>query len=147
MPIWLPYALLALTLWGFTGLTQKLSTNHISAELSFIAYSAAFVPLAGIILWLQPLDWNIPAKGWSLAILGGTLNGFGVLTSFAAYRSGGKASVVTPLVAVFPVVTVILAIPLLHDQVGLREVLGILMAFAAAAALSYESPSKPSNNT
>jgi len=146
VPIWSLYALLALTLWGFTGLTQKLSTNHVSAELSFIAYSAAFVPIAGIILWLQPLDWNIPARGWLLAILGGTLSGFGVLTSFAAYRSGGKASVVTPLVALFPVVTVVLAIPLLHEQVGLREIMGILMAVAAAAALSYEKSSKRPNN-
>ncbi len=146
MSIWLLYSLLAISLWGFTGLTQKLSTNLISAELSFIAYSVAFVPLAGVILWLQPLDWNIPAKGWSLAILGGTLNGFGVLTSFAAYRSGGKASVVTPLVALFPVVTVVLAMPLLHEHVGLREVVGIVMAVAAAAALSYENPSNPSNS-
>jgi uncharacterized membrane protein len=147
MPIWMLYALLACTLWGFTGLTQKLSTNHISAELSFFAYSVAFVPIAGVILWLTPLNWNMPAKGWILAILGGTLNGFGVLTSFAAYRSGGKASVVTPLVALFPVVTVVLAIPLLHEHVGLREVMGIVMAVAAAAALSYENPSRPSKNT
>jgi len=147
MSIWLLYSLLALFLWGFTGLTQKLSTNHISAELSLVAYSVAFVPLAAVILVLQPLDWNIPAKGWLLAILGGTLNGFGVLTSFAAYKSGGKASVVTPLVAIFPVVTVILAIPLLQERIGWRELAGIVMALAAAAALSYESPSKPSNNT
>lgn len=147
MSVWLLYSLLALSLWGFTGLTQKLSTNHISAELSFIAYSVAFVPIAGVILCLQPLDWNIPAEGWALAILGGMLNGFGVLTSFAAYRSGGKASVVTPLVALFPVVTVILAIPLLHEQVGLREIVGIVMAVAAAAALSYENPSKPTSST
>lgn len=146
MSIWLLYSLLALSLWGFTGLTQKLSTNHVSAELSFVAYSVAFVPLAAVIIWLQPLDWNIPSRGWALAILGGTLNGFGVLTSFAAYRRGGKASVVTPLVALFPVITVILAIPLLREQVGLREVMGIVTAVAAAAALSYESPSRPSKN-
>lgn len=139
VPAWLIYALVALSLWGFTGLTQKLSTNHISAELSFIAYSVAFVPIAGYILWTQDLDWRIPAAGWILAILGGALNGFGVLTSFAAYKSGGKASIVTPLVALFPVVTVILAVLLLRERLSVRESMGVIVALAAAAALSYES--------
>ena len=143
IPIWLPYAVLALSLWGFTGLTQKLSTNNASAELSFIAYSAAFVPIAGIILWWQPLDWNIPARGWLLAVLGGALSGFAVLSSFAAYRSGGKASVVTPLIALFPVVTVVLAVLMLGERLGMREIIGVITAVAAAAALSYEKDSNP----
>lgn len=138
MPTWLTYALVALSLWGFTGLTQKLSTNRITAELSFIAYSVVFVPIAGVILRTQQLDWNIPAAGWLLAILGGALNGFGVLTSFAAYRNGGKASIVTPLVALFPVVTVVGAVLLLRERLSIREVAGIFVALAAARALSYE---------
>jgi len=141
MPIWLLYALLALSFWGFTGLTQKLSTNHVSAELSFIAYSVAFIPIAAIILWWQPLDWNIPARGWLLAVLGGTLSGFAVLSSFAAYRSGGKASVVTPLIALFPVVTVVLAVVILGERLALREIIGVITAVVAAVALSYEKPS------
>lgn len=143
MPVWLIYAVVALSLWGVTGLTQKLSTNHVSAELSFISYSIAFVPIAGFIVWTQQLDWHIPAAGWSLAILGGALNGFGVLTSFAAYRSGGKASVVTPLVALFPVVTVVLAMLLLRERLSIREAVGVIVALAGAAALSYEGPRPP----
>jgi bacterial/archaeal transporter family protein len=138
MSLWMAYALMTLAFWGITGLTQKLSTNYISVELSLLWFSAAFLPIAGVILWWQRLDWHISTMAWFLAILGGILNGLGVLTSFAAFRNGGKASVVTPLIALYPVVTVVLAVPFLHEHVSRRELLGIVLALAATAALSYE---------
>ena len=42
--------LVALILWGITGVTQKLSTNHISAEYSFVWFAMAFVPIAILVL-------------------------------------------------------------------------------------------------
>lgn len=142
MSSWMPYALIALVLWGFAGLAQKLSTNHISAELSFVWFAAAFVPIAGLILWRHSLDWKISGLAWLLAILAGALNGAGTLTAFAAYRSGGKASIVTPLTALYPVITIALAVTFLRERIGLREGLGIVLALAAAVALSYEGNSK-----
>jgi transporter family protein len=142
------YALLTLVLWGLTGLTQKLATNYISVELSLIFFSAAFIPIAGVILISQPLDWKIPALAWLLAILGGVLNGLGVLTSLAAFHHGGKASVVTPLIALYPVVTVALAVPFLHEKISHREMAAIILALVATAALSYgeETPSSTSDS-
>lgn len=142
MPEWMIYALVALAFWGISGVTQKLATESISVELSMIWFSAAFLPITAVILLVASLDWSISANGWFFAILGGVLNGLGVLTSFAAYRNGGKASIVTPLVALFPVVTVALAVPILHEQVTPREGWGIVLAIAAALALSYEGRSK-----
>jgi len=138
MSIWLAYALLTMVLWGLTGLTQKLATNYISVELSLVFFSAAFIPIAVVILLFQPLDWKITALAWLLAILGGVLNGLGVLTSLAAFHHGGKASVVTPLIALYPVVTVGLAVPLLHEKLSWREGAGIVLALLATVALSYE---------
>jgi transporter family protein len=144
MSIWMTYALGTLVLWGLTGLTQKLATNYVSVEFSLIMFSAAFVPIAVVILILQPLDWKISALAWFLAIVGGVLNGLGVLASLAAFQHGGKASVVTPLIALYPVVTVALAVPFLHERVSRREVAGIALALLATAALSYgeETPSE-----
>jgi hypothetical protein len=36
IPLWLVLAMIAMLFWGVTGVTQKLSTNAISAELSFL---------------------------------------------------------------------------------------------------------------
>jgi len=147
LSLWMGYALLTLVLWGLTGLTQKLATNYVSVELSLIFFSAAFVPIAGVILILQPLDWKISALAWFLAILGGVLNGLGVLASLAAFHHGGKASVVTPLIALYPVVTVALAVPFLHERISRREVAGIILALVATAILSYggERPASTSD--
>ena len=46
---WMLFALLALVLYGVAAITQKLSTNHISAELSFLCFGAAFVVIGGVI--------------------------------------------------------------------------------------------------
>jgi transporter family protein len=137
MSIWLLYALFTMVLWGLTGLTQKLATNYISVELSLVFFSAAFVPIAVVILLLMPLDWKISHTAWFLGILGGVLNGLGVLTSLAAFHHGGKASVVTPLIALYPVVTVALAVPFLHEKISHREMAGIALALLATVALSY----------
>jgi transporter family protein len=141
MPEWMLFALVTLVLWAITGVTQKLSTDNISVEHSLLWFALAFVPIAAFIMLTQPLDWNITASAWFFAILGGLLNGLGAITSFAAYRHGGKAAIVTPLIALFPVVTVALALPLLHEEITAREWCGIALAIAAAFALSYEGKS------
>jgi transporter family protein len=114
IPAWLWFAIIALVFWGVTGVTQKLSTNRISSELSF--------------LWFA----------YAMAILGGTLNGFGALTSFAALESGGKASVVISLISLYPLLTVILAVAFLHESITKVQMVGIVLAIAAAILLSLE---------
>ena len=138
MAVWLMYALVVLALWGFTGITQKVATNYTSASLTLASYAVAYAPVAAIILWKEPLNWRISATAWSLGILSGLLNGFGSLTLFAACRNGGKASVVTLLAALYPVLTIAMAIPFLHERIQARELAAIVLSIAAAAALSYE---------
>jgi bacterial/archaeal transporter family protein len=135
---WLLFALLALVLYGVAAVTQKMSTNHVSAELSFFWFGAAFVVIAGVILVAEPLNWHLPARTWCWTVLAGALNALGALASFLAYRTGGKASIVTPLAALYPITTVALAVPIFKEGVNLREAIGIVVALAAGVALSYE---------
>ena len=135
-------ALLATVLFGATGLLQKLATNRVPAEISFVAFAGGFLPIALALLLIPRLEWNFSARDWLWATLGGALNGLGVLATLAAYRLGGKASVVTPLAALYPVVTVLLAVALLGERVGLRQTLAIALAVTGGIALSWERPSR-----
>ena len=54
MNIWLGFAILALVLWGITGVTQKLSTNRISSDRSFLWFCWAMVALSAAVLCLAP---------------------------------------------------------------------------------------------
>jgi drug/metabolite transporter (DMT)-like permease len=138
---WMLYSLAAMVCWGVFSATQKVSTNHVSAELSYLAWCAAFVPVALLILATKDLDWAMsPAMLWS-GLAAGALNGFGVIAAFAAYRYEGKAAIVTPLAAAGqPVVTVVLALVFLGERVGVLETAGIVLAVLGAVALSYEKP-------
>jgi drug/metabolite transporter (DMT)-like permease len=137
---WMLYSLGAMVCWGVFSATQKVSTNHVSAELSYLAWCAAFVPIALWIVATKPLNWDMSAAMVWSGLAAGALNGFGVIAAFAAYRYEGKAAIVTPLAAaVQPLVTVVLALLFLGERVGLPETGGIILAIIAAIALSCET--------
>jgi transporter family protein len=138
MAVWMMYALVVLVMWGLTGITQKVATNYTSASLTLATYAVAYAPVGAIILWKEPLNWRISATAWFLGILSGMLNGLGSLTLFAACRNGGKASVVTLLAALYPVLTIALAILFLHERIHVREVAAAALSIVAAVALSHE---------
>lgn len=134
------YALLPIALWGVSAFFQKLSTNHLSSELSTLAFWIAFLPIAGFIFLTQPVRWSAPALTWVWVLLLGTTFGVGNLTLLAAYGSGGKASIVTPLCGLYSMVTLPLAILFLDERIGFRDGGGIVLALAAVVALSIERP-------
>jgi bacterial/archaeal transporter family protein len=138
LSVWLVYALIALVFWGITGVTQKLSTNAISTELSFLWFIYAMFVLAVIVIVAVPIQWHVTAKVFWLAVVSGSLNGLGALTSFAALEKGGKVSIVIPLCYLFPLVTVVLAVLFLRETVTKYEATGIGIALIAAVLLAQE---------
>lgn len=145
---WMLYSLGAMACWGVFSATQKVSTNHVSAELSFLAWCAAFIPIAIWIVATKPLNWAMSAPMVWSGLAAGALNSFGVIAAFAAYRYEGKAAIVTPLAAALqPIVTIILALIFLGEKVGLIESAGIVLAILAAVALSCETKPAASSAT
>jgi drug/metabolite transporter (DMT)-like permease len=134
---WMLSALAALTLFGIQGVTQKLSTNDISSELATICYWVVSVIAAGGILATQPFDWSLPLVAWPLVLGAGALMGVAICIGLAAYRDG-KASIVTALIALYPVLTVALAIPILGESMNLLKGAAIGLAILAGLALTYE---------
>jgi bacterial/archaeal transporter family protein len=142
IPLWLGFAMVALVFWGITGVTQKLSTNNVSTELSFLWFGVAMVMLALIFLPHVARHWNLAPKDFWLAVIGGTINSLGAYTSFAALEKGGKASIVIPLCYLYPLLTVVLAIAFLHETLSRVQAGGILVALVAAVLLSQEAPAQ-----
>lgn len=136
---WLAYALAPIALWGSAGFLQKLSTNHISGELSTLWFLAAFIPFGGFFLWQETLPATITATTWWLVIGQGFFLAFGNFAVLIAFASQGKATIITPLTALYPVVSVPIAILFLGEKIGAREGIGVLLALASVAALSYET--------
>jgi transporter family protein len=138
MPTWLWFAAIALLFWGITGVTQKLATNRISSELSFIWFAYAMIAISTTLVVFVPIHWHLTRLIFWAAVVGGTLNGLGALTSFTALESGGKASVVISLISLYPLVTVGFAVTFLHERITLTQTLGVGLAIVAATLLSLE---------
>jgi transporter family protein len=142
IPLWLIFAITTMLFWGITGVTQKLSTNAISTELSFLWFGIAMLALALTVLPLVIPHWHLPRKDFWLATTGGLLNCLGAYTSFAALEKGGKASIVIPLCYLYPLLTIVLAIVFLHETLTRPQLAGIVLALVAALLLSQEAAPK-----
>lgn len=134
-PPWLWYSAITVLAWGVVGLLQKLSTNHISAESSLIWLVVGFLVLEPL---LYPGSALFHYSGWNLtwALLSGVLNALGAWALFAALESGGKASIVAPLTALYPLVVIMLVPFVLHESITRLQGVGVVCALIAVVLLS-----------
>jgi len=101
-------------------------------------FAAGFVPGAIVICAWEGFSLKFEPAPVASAVIGGLFNGLGVLATLAAYRNGGKATVVTPLAAVYPVITVLIAVTFLGERLNAIQGVGIALAIVGALLLSRE---------
>src|ERR1700720_880412 len=134
---WMAYASFAIVLWGVNGLFMKMGTNRISAQSMVIWVTAGFVVLLPFLLSGTTLT-GLSAGIILVGLVAGTVNGLGNWAVFACLEKGAKASVAIPLMALYPLCTVALATAFLKERPTALQWLGIALAVAGGAMLSYE---------
>ena len=144
---WLVRGLIPIALWGVAGLFQKMATNLISGERSALLFLFAFVPVAAWIYFRDPLQTQIPAQVWIAALLLGFFLALGNLTILLAFASEGKASIISPMAGLYPLVSIPIAVVFLSESVLWREGIGMLLAMLAVIALSQTSAGIPEPTT
>lgn len=135
LPPWFWYAAVVLITWGVVGILQKLSTNYISAESSLIWLVVGFFLLEPLLYPGKAL-FGYSARSLTWAVLSGVFNALGAWALFAAMKSGGKASIVAPFTALYPLVVVLIAPILLHESITLLQGAGVACALVAVVLLS-----------
>jgi uncharacterized membrane protein len=144
---WLLFALIALLFWGLFSAAQKVTTNYISAEWSYMSFIASSILISFAFMSVGVVDMNFSWQTLWIGALAGMLNGLGVLASFAAYRAEGKASKVTAIAgSLQPVFTIVLAIVFLKENLDFIEIIGISLAIIGSILLSIEKRKSPGNN-
>ena len=138
MPRWLAFSLLTILVWGAWGAVSKVASDGVDANTNQIFFTFGLLPLI-LLVWRSPR--NKPAGegrriGIRWAFLTGILGGTGNIAFFRALVMGGKASIVSPVTALFPLVTVILAVTFLHERIGTAQKVGLALALAAIYLLS-----------
>ena len=69
-------------------------------------------------------------------LLSGIFGGLGNIALFEAFRRGGPVSVVLPLSALYPLITVVLAILILKEKLNWRQRTGVALAVMAISLFS-----------
>jgi len=135
MKPWIPFALMTLLAWGLWGFFSKLATNHTRPRQTLLFQAAGVMAFALIVLCFErfQIDRSPAGFGWSFAA--GLVNFIGFLTFFAAVEKG-KVSTVITLSSLYPVLTILLSVLLLHERVSRREGIGIVLALAAGWLLA-----------
>lgn len=142
MPRWLFWSLATILLWGSWGLVSKIASDGVDAYSNQLLYTIGLLPL--LLFVALGVRREAPAAsasahrhaGVAWAFLTGILGGVGNLAFFQALVAGGKASIVAPVTALFPMVTVLLAVFFLRERIGRAQWLGLLLAFVAMYLLS-----------
>jgi transporter family protein len=131
MPRWIAWTLLTLASWGLWAILSKLIGGAVSdAQLQVISTLGVLPILAA--LWAMPEAGagGNRRRGVLLAIAAGIISCVGNIAYYAALGEA-KAATVIPLTALYPVVTVILAVPLLKERVNPWQWLGIVISLSA----------------
>jgi transporter family protein len=132
---WLVFTILALLCFGVVGLLQKLSTDLVSAEAALIWLILGF-------LCLQPFLYpgrsllHYSLRSIAFVFAAGVLNALGSWAILAAMKNGGKASVVVPLTAIYPMVVCVAAPFLLHEHITMTQGIGITCGLGAIFLLA-----------
>src|ERR1700722_11978540 len=132
---WFWFAAVTLLAWGTVGLLQKLSTNYISAESSLIWLVVGYLLLEPLLYPGRAL-FHYSRMNLVWALLSGLFNAVGAWALFAALKSGGKASIVSPLTALYPLVVVALVPVVLHESITGIQIVGVLCSLIAVVLLS-----------
>jgi bacterial/archaeal transporter family protein len=122
--------------WGVWGITAKIAVKQIGMQLLIWGQLASLglFPLYLVLFKeLLPLKWDATGVGW--AIVSGVLGTLGTLFLYLTLRAA-PSSIVIPLSALYPVVTVILAYIFLQEELSPTRLLGIGCALAAVWLLT-----------
>lgn len=141
MPKWLLWSLITIVLWGTWGLVSKIASAGMDAYVNQLLYTGGLAPLLVFAAWtvhrrsaLEKRDDRAMGVFW--AFFTGILGGVGNIFFFQAMVAGGKASVVAPVTALFPMITVLLAMTFLRERLGPRQWIGLGLALIAIYLLS-----------
>jgi transporter family protein len=132
---WFWYSLLCVFCWGAWALLSKFGSSEIPPETMQFLFTLGALPVCIALLIARRFKMEKSPKGIFYGILNGVLSGIGGLTLFAAYHTNGNTSLITSLTALYPVITVILAVTILRERFGVIQMVGL--GFAAIAIVIF----------
>ena len=130
MKDWVLPTLGAMLCWGVWGFVPKLTTRYLNPQSAIVFEVGGAICLAFIALVSLKFQPDVHPTGIVLAVITGMLGFLGAFCFLNAVATG-PVTLVATLSALYPAISVLLAVFWLHEPVTLRQGIGIALAFAA----------------
>lgn len=135
MESWFLWTVMALITFGFWGFFPKITVQFINPQ-SAVIYQVLGGLLVGIVaLPLTGFKPETHPMGILFAFLTGVTGVLGTLFYYAA-AGRGQISIVVSLTALYPLITIALAVIFLHEAINLRQIFGLCFAIGAIVLLA-----------
>lgn len=139
MDMWLITSLLVILMWGVWGVMLKYAGLYMewyyvyagSALGAFIVY----VTFISLLILSGKLSILPQVKPLTIAATGGFLGALGGIFMIIALKTG-EASIVVPLTALYPLVTVLFSYAIFGEPMTVRKIAGLILAIIAVILLS-----------
>lgn len=129
MPAWLRWTTLAVVTWAAWAVLSKVPGERLSPGMSQALSTLGLLPMVPF-LWKAPWRGASP-RGLGLALAGGIVTCLGNVSYYSALAAGGKAALVVPLTALYPLVTILLAVVFLRERLSWIQGAGLVLSLAA----------------
>jgi bacterial/archaeal transporter family protein len=135
---WVLYSALALLIWGLWAFLPKMALRSLDVKTAFM-YEVIGGAITGLFAFfiLRPQLVGAEIRGVIPALLTGMMGYLGMLCFMYAIREG-KILIVAPLTALYPVVTLVLAMVFLRERINIVQFAGIILALVSVVLISYE---------
>jgi transporter family protein len=136
------YALLTVILWGVVAILDKIAADRLPAVAIVLirsVFTLLLIVIYGLAVRQLPDPRAISPRLYLLLFISATLVLVSMVSYFQALR-WGEASRVIAFTSVYPLLTILLAVPLLHEPLTLRKALGVLVIVAGLWVLNEPPP-------
>ncbi|MGD9634678.1 MAG: DMT family transporter [Pirellulales bacterium] len=131
MPRWISWTLLTLVSWGVWAILFRAIGDEMTPAQSQAVSTLGVLPvLVALCLMKDPAGTVNHRRGILLALASGILSCLGNIACYEALKHG-KAATIVPLTALYPVVTVLLAVPILKERLSAVQWAGIGLSLSA----------------
>lgn len=140
LPRWFLFTTLAIVAWGLWAVLSRLIGEPITAAQSQAMSTLGVIPVMVALAASRNRSPNGRSRRGAInGFIAGALTCAGNIAYYKVLNGGAKAATVVPLTAMYPLITVVLAVLFLRERLNRIQGVGILLSLAAIGLFNVSS--------
>ena len=135
--VWVIFAFLSAVFAALTSILAKVGIEGVNSNLATAARTAVVLAMAWGMVFITNAQhgiMDISKKSWVFLVLSGLATGASWLCYYKALQAG-EASKVVPIDKLSVVITLILAVIFLHENINVKSIIGALLITAGTLCM------------